>query len=77
VAGGIPSGMGVFESLLKESMEEASLDGDIVRKHAKFVGAVSYCLRLDSTIYSPIFRSGHHYAFILPLEHHKGGSNLR
>jgi len=42
VAGGIPAGMSVFDSLVKESMEEASIEEDIVRGHAKAVGAVSY-----------------------------------
>ncbi|EPQ50852.1 LOC733379 protein-like protein [Gloeophyllum trabeum ATCC 11539] len=42
VAGGIPSGMGAFEALVKESMEEASIDADIVRAHATAVGAISY-----------------------------------
>jgi hypothetical protein len=45
VAGGTPSGMGMFESLVKESMEEASIPDDIVRRHAKTVGAVSYFFR--------------------------------
>jgi hypothetical protein len=45
VAGGTPSGMGIFESLVKESMEEASISEDIVRRHAKTVGAVSYFFR--------------------------------
>ncbi|GJE93476.1 nudix hydrolase domain-containing protein [Phanerochaete sordida] len=42
VAGGIPAGYSPFESLVKESMEEASLAEDIVRKHAKSVGSISY-----------------------------------
>ena len=45
VGGGIPSGMGMFESLVKESMEEASLPEDLVRKHARAVGVVSYFFR--------------------------------
>ena len=45
VAGGIPSGFGAFESLVKESMEEASIGEDIVRKHARAVGSVSYFFR--------------------------------
>lgn len=48
VAGGIPSGMGNFEALVKESMEEASLDEDIVRKHALAVGVVSYFFRTNT-----------------------------
>jgi hypothetical protein len=34
--------MGMFESLVKESMEEASLEEDIIRKYALAVGAISY-----------------------------------
>jgi hypothetical protein len=45
VAGGIPSGMPVFESLVKECMEEASIPGDIARKHIRGAGAISYFLR--------------------------------
>jgi len=45
VAGGTASGVGIFESLVKESMEEASLEEDFVRKHARAVGAVSYFFR--------------------------------
>ena len=37
--------MGNFEALVKESMEEASLDEDLVRKHARAVGVVSYFFR--------------------------------
>lgn len=42
VAGGIPSRMSNFETLVKESMEEASIEENIVRAHAKCAGAVSY-----------------------------------
>lgn len=45
VAGGIPSGMGVFESLVKECMEEASITADVVRKYTRCVGSVSYFFR--------------------------------
>lgn len=47
VAGGIPSGYEVFESLVKEAMEEASIPEDIVRKYAKSVGSVSYFYQND------------------------------
>ena len=40
--------MGMFESLVKESMEEASLEEDLVRKHAKAVGVVSYFYRTSA-----------------------------
>ncbi|EJD01888.1 uncharacterized protein FOMMEDRAFT_108903 [Fomitiporia mediterranea MF3/22] len=42
VAGGISAGMSPFETIVKESMEEASLAEDIVRKHARTVGVTSY-----------------------------------
>ena len=42
VAGGIASGYGVFETLVKESMEEASIDESLVRNNAKAVGSISY-----------------------------------
>ncbi|KAJ3520121.1 hypothetical protein NMY22_g12887 [Coprinellus aureogranulatus] len=45
VAGGIPSGMSPFESLVKECMEEASLPDDLVRDRIKATGAVSYFFR--------------------------------
>lgn len=48
VAGGIPSGMPVFESLVKECEEEASMEADIVRNYAKPVGAISYFFRYRS-----------------------------
>lgn len=45
VAGGIPSGLGAFESLVKESMEEASIEENIIRKYARAVGSLSYFFR--------------------------------
>jgi 8-oxo-dGTP pyrophosphatase MutT (NUDIX family) len=42
VAGGIPSGMGVMDTLVKESEEEASLPAELVRGSAKAVGVISY-----------------------------------
>ncbi|KAJ6603252.1 NUDIX hydrolase domain-like protein [Mycena vulgaris] len=42
VAGGIPSGMPIFEALVKECMEEASLAEDLVRAHTRSVGCISY-----------------------------------
>jgi len=45
VAGGIPSGMGMFESLVKECMEEASIPDAIVRKYTKATGSISYFFR--------------------------------
>lgn len=48
VGGGIPSGMGAFESLVKESMEEASLEENVVREHVRAVGVVSYFYRTNT-----------------------------
>lgn len=45
VAGGIPSGMSIFESLVKECQEEASLDAEIIRRYTKAVGSISYFIR--------------------------------
>jgi 8-oxo-dGTP pyrophosphatase MutT (NUDIX family) len=45
VAGGIPSGMPIFESLVKECMEEANIGPDIVRKYARAAGSISYFFR--------------------------------
>ncbi len=51
VAGGIPSGIGIYESMEKECMEEASLDATLVKKYARAVGAVSYFFRCVRTIF--------------------------
>ncbi|KAI0942878.1 hypothetical protein AcW1_002649 [Taiwanofungus camphoratus] len=48
VAGGIPSGLGAFESLVKEAMEEASIAESVVRAHARAAGTVSYFYRTDA-----------------------------
>jgi len=45
VAGGIPSGMGVLKALVKESWEEAGLDGELVARKARPAGAISYVHR--------------------------------
>lgn len=45
VAGGIPTGLGIFESVVKESSEEASIPEDIARQYAKATGVVSYFYR--------------------------------
>ncbi|KAI0089397.1 NUDIX hydrolase domain-like protein [Irpex rosettiformis] len=42
VAGGIPAGLKPFEALVKEAMEEASIEEDIVRRLAKCTGSISY-----------------------------------
>ncbi|KAK0194205.1 nudix hydrolase 20 [Armillaria mellea] len=48
VAGGIPSRMGIFDSLVKECMEEASIEEDIVRQYVHGTGAVSYFFRTSA-----------------------------
>ena len=45
VAGGIPSGMSAWDSLVKECMEEASIDADVVNCHCRCTGAISYFYR--------------------------------
>ncbi|KAJ7054781.1 nudix hydrolase 20 [Mycena amicta] len=45
VAGGIPAGMPIFEALVKECMEEASLSEELVRQHVRPVGCISYFFR--------------------------------
>ena len=45
VAGGITAGMTPFDSVVKESMEEASIPEDIIRRYAKPTGAISYFFR--------------------------------
>jgi len=47
VAGGIATGESPFESMVRESAEEASLPEELVRKGAKAVGTVSYFLIRD------------------------------
>ncbi|KAI0672346.1 NUDIX hydrolase domain-like protein [Trametes maxima] len=42
VAGGIEAGLGVLDCVVKESMEEASIPEDIVRRYARATGTVSY-----------------------------------
>ena len=57
VAGGISSGMSKFESVVKESMEEASISEDIVRRHVRSVGSISYYNRCILFIYLSFTRS--------------------
>ncbi|KAI0634204.1 NUDIX hydrolase domain-like protein [Trametes polyzona] len=45
VAGGIEAGLGVFDCVVKESMEEASIPEDVVRQWARATGSVSYFFR--------------------------------
>ncbi|QLG75092.1 hypothetical protein HG535_0H04190 [Zygotorulaspora mrakii] len=42
VAGGIASGFGVYDTVLKESMEEANLIEDTIKPNIKAAGVVSY-----------------------------------
>ena len=73
VAGGIPSGMPIFESLVKECMEEANIGPDIVRRYVRAAGSISYFFR--SVVSSAlIIRTGHLFC---DLERLKVGFNLR
>ncbi|KAF7313031.1 Thiamine pyrophosphokinase [Mycena kentingensis (nom. inval.)] len=47
VAGGIPAGMPIFEALVKECMEEASLPEELVQAHVRAVGCISYYFRTN------------------------------
>ncbi|KAF5392882.1 hypothetical protein D9757_000870 [Collybiopsis confluens] len=42
------TGMTAFESLVKECMEEASITEEVVRKHARSTGAISYFFRTSA-----------------------------
>ncbi|KAJ3553337.1 hypothetical protein NM688_g3668 [Phlebia brevispora] len=48
VAGGIAAGTGVFETLVKECMEEASIQEELIKKYAKSVGSVTYFFSTDA-----------------------------
>ncbi|KAF8638680.1 hypothetical protein AX17_002025 [Amanita inopinata Kibby_2008] len=48
VAGGIPSGLSAFDSLVKECMEEASIEANIVHQHVRAAGAISYFFRTSA-----------------------------
>ncbi|KAJ3874201.1 NUDIX hydrolase domain-like protein [Lentinula edodes] len=63
VAGGIPSGMGVFESLVKECMEEASITADVVRKYTRCVGSISYFFRTSAGWLQPEIE----YVYDMPI----------
>ncbi|TBU23611.1 hypothetical protein BD311DRAFT_768165 [Dichomitus squalens] len=45
VAGSIVTVMRVFDCVVKESMEEASMPAHVVRRHGKAAGSVSYFFR--------------------------------
>ncbi|KAM6501175.1 nudix hydrolase 20 [Amanita muscaria] len=45
VAGGIPSGMSAFDSMVKECEEEASYEPKVVKKYTRAVGCISYFFR--------------------------------
>ncbi|KAK8845386.1 hypothetical protein IAR55_006099 [Kwoniella newhampshirensis] len=63
VAGGIPSGMTPFDSIIKECDEEASLPGDLVRKHIKATGVMSYFYITEDGYLQPEVE----YIYDLPL----------
>lgn len=58
VAGGIPSGLTPFETLVKECQEEASLDASFVEKHARAAGAVSYIRKSETGYIQPEIQYG-------------------
>ncbi|KAF5348027.1 hypothetical protein D9758_010035 [Tetrapyrgos nigripes] len=63
VAGGIPSGMGMFESLVKECMEEASIEENIVRQHARATGVISYFYKTSAGWLQPEVE----YVYVMPI----------
>ncbi|KAI0342516.1 nudix hydrolase 20 [Trametopsis cervina] len=67
VAGGIPAGLSPFESLVKEAMEEASIDEDIVRNYAKGVGSISYFFSTNDGWLQPEVE--YLYDLCVPSEH--------
>lgn len=69
VAGGMPSGMGALNTLVKESEEEASLPEKLVRKKAKAAGVITYFYVRDK-------RAGgeHGLLQVRTLVERKGGS---
>jgi 8-oxo-dGTP pyrophosphatase MutT (NUDIX family) len=48
VAGGIASGDNPLECLIKEAMEEASIEERSVKDHVMAAGAITYIFRCDS-----------------------------
>ncbi|TBU40183.1 hypothetical protein BD309DRAFT_1021598 [Dichomitus squalens] len=53
VAGSIVTVMRVFDCVVKESMEEASMPAHVVRRHGKAAGSVSYFFRLPRVWLQP------------------------
>ena len=45
VAGGIEAGLGVLDCVVKESGEEANIPPEVVRRHARATGVISYFFR--------------------------------
>ena len=45
VAGGIPSGYGPMQTIIKEAMEEASIPEEVTKAHARAAGVATYCRR--------------------------------
>ncbi|WWD22331.1 hypothetical protein CI109_106822 [Kwoniella shandongensis] len=63
VAGGITSGMTPLETIVKECDEEANLPEDLVRKHVKATGVLSYFYVTDDGYLQPEVE----YIYDLPL----------
>lgn len=53
VAGGLGYPHGVFDTLVKECMEEAGLEAPIVTKHARAAGVLSYCYLAEDNVVQP------------------------
>ncbi|KAI0372445.1 nudix hydrolase 20 [Pilatotrama ljubarskyi] len=68
VAGGIEAGLAVFDCVVKESMEEASIPEDVVRRYARATGSVSYFFRTPRGWLQPEVE----YTYDLPLPSNSG-----
>ncbi|CAA7266244.1 unnamed protein product [Cyclocybe aegerita] len=63
-AGGIPSGIPIFEAVIKECMEEANIESHILRKHARAVSSISYFYRNEEGWLQP--EVGYVYDLAIP-----------
>ena len=70
VAGGIPRGYTMYDSMVKECMEEASLAEHVVKSHIKPAGAVSYFYQ-----YGRLLADQHGH--LLPTERKRDGYSLK
>ncbi|KAJ3507374.1 hypothetical protein NLJ89_g6341 [Agrocybe chaxingu] len=63
-AGGIPSGISIFEAVIKECIEEANIDSHILRNHARAVSSISYFYRNTDGWLQP--EVGYIYDVVIP-----------